>query len=285
LKRHARQLARGARRLPVVRARPVRYVASALGGYRRRAEFDSLRAYTMFVGHPRSGHSLVGALLDAHPDVVLAHELDALGYLEHGFRRSQLLSLLVDQARRDAASGRVEGRYAYAVPGQWQGRWRRIEVIGDKKGAQSTRRLAAHPDLLDRMEAEMQVPVTVIQVVRNPFDNIATIWRRDQRPLDQHIDAYFAMWDTVEQVRRRLAPERFLRLRHEELVADPPAVLSGLCAGLDLELPPGYVDACAGIVFPTPRRTVDDAPWTPTQLDRVAARVAELDALAGYAPG
>jgi hypothetical protein len=260
-------------------------VSSAVAGYRRRATFDALRSYTMFVGHPRSGHSLVGALLDAHPDIVLAHELDALGYLDAGFHRAQILSLLLDRSRRDAATGRTEGRYAYAVPDQWQGRWRRVEVIGDKKGAQSTRRLAADPDLLDRLESEMRVPVTVIQVVRNPYDNIATIWRRDKRPLEAHIDAYFSLWETTEQVRRRMAPERFIRIRHEDLVAHPRGALAGLCATLQVDPTPGYLDACAGIVFPTPRRTAGDAPWTPALLDQVARRSADLEALAGYRPG
>jgi hypothetical protein len=268
----------------VVRARPVRYLSSAVSGYRRRGDFDGLRGYVMFVGHPRSGHSLVGALLDAHPDVVVAHELDALGYLDAGYRRSQLLSLLVDQSTHDAAAGRTEGRYAYAVPGQWQGRWRSIEIIGDKKGAQSTRRLAADPGLLDRLEAEVGVPVTVVQVVRNPYDNIATIWRRDKRPLDEHIDAYFALWETTEAVRDRMAPGRFVPVRHEDVVSDPRAALTALCAALAVEPPPGYVDACAGIVFPAPHRTVDDAPWTPAQLGRVADRSAALEALAGYRP-
>ena len=267
-----------------MRNRPVRYLSSAVAGHRCREELGGLHGYVMFVGHPRSGHSLVGALLDAHPDIVVAHELDALGYLDLGFRRNQIVAMLLDRSRRDAARGRTEGRYGYAVDGQWQGRWRRLAVVGDKKGAQSTRRLSADPGLLDRLATEMRVPVTVIQVVRNPYDNIATIWRRDKRSIDQHIDAYFAMWDTTEAVRRRCAPERFLRLHHEDLVADPRAELSRLCGALAVGPTDEYLDACASIVFPTPRRTAGDAPWTPAQLDRVAERAATLDALAGYGP-
>jgi hypothetical protein len=259
-------------------------VSSAVAGHRRREELVGLQGYVMFVGHPRSGHSLVGALLDAHPDIVVAHELDALGYLDLGYRRNQILAMLLDRSRRDAATGRTEGRYGYAVPGQWQGRWRRLAVVGDKKGAQSTRRLAADPGLLGRLATEVGVPVTVIHVVRNPYDNLATIWRRDKRPLDGHIDAYFAMWDTTEAVRLRSAPERFVRIRHEDVIADPRAELKRLCGPLGIEPTDGYLDACASIVFPTPSRTADVAPWTPAQLDRVASRAAALDALAGYGP-
>ena len=37
------------------------YLASARGGRQRRAEFDGVRTFCMFVRYPRSGHSLVAA--------------------------------------------------------------------------------------------------------------------------------------------------------------------------------------------------------------------------------
>ena len=46
--------------------------------------FETIQLYCMFVGYPRSGHSLVGTLLDAHPDIVIAHELDALRHIRAG---------------------------------------------------------------------------------------------------------------------------------------------------------------------------------------------------------
>jgi len=35
---------------------------------RYRRHFDAVRTFCLFIGYPRSGHSLVGSLLDAHPD-------------------------------------------------------------------------------------------------------------------------------------------------------------------------------------------------------------------------
>ena len=39
----------------------------------------------MFIGYPRSGHSLIGSLLDVHPNAIVAHELDALKFVGAGF--------------------------------------------------------------------------------------------------------------------------------------------------------------------------------------------------------
>jgi hypothetical protein len=35
----------------------------------------------MFIGYLRSGHSLIASLLDAHPNPIATHELDALKFV------------------------------------------------------------------------------------------------------------------------------------------------------------------------------------------------------------
>ena len=35
---------------------------------------DGVKKFVFFVGHPRSGHSIVGSFMDAHPNMVIAHE-------------------------------------------------------------------------------------------------------------------------------------------------------------------------------------------------------------------
>lgn len=57
------------RALPVLRSYPTLYVSSAVKSRRYRDDLAPVRTFIMFVGHPRSGHSLVGSLLDAHPNV------------------------------------------------------------------------------------------------------------------------------------------------------------------------------------------------------------------------
>ena len=37
-----------------------------------------MHAFCLFVGYSRSGHSLVGALLDAHPEITIAHQVNGL---------------------------------------------------------------------------------------------------------------------------------------------------------------------------------------------------------------
>ncbi len=282
-RRQVARIVNGVRVLPGFRSYPVLYVSSAVRGRRQRAEFAAVGTFVVFIGHPRSGHSLVGSLLDAHPEIVVSHELDALKYVAAGYRRDQLLALVLEHAKVNAAAGRKSWGYSYAVPGQWQGRYQRLTVVGDKRGRATTARLADRPELLDRLAEAVDVPVSVVQVVRDPFDNIATMWRRARTStLDDQIEAYFSLCATVDAITRRHPPERFHRLQLEDLIADPRRCLGELCDFLAVPPDPGYLDACASIVFGSPRRTRDDAPWTPELEAEVERRAGEHGWLLPY---
>ncbi|MGH8824410.1 MAG: sulfotransferase [Jiangellaceae bacterium] len=273
---------RAIRTLPGFRSYPLLYVGSALKARRLRADLASIRAFLLFIGHPRSGHSLVGSLLDAHPEMAVAHELDALDFVAAGYGRDQLFSLVLDHTRHNAQAGRKSWGYSYAVPGQWQGRYRRLEVVGDKRGRKTTARLRSHPELLDRLTETVQVPVKVVQVVRNPYDNIATMYARGHAPLEHQIELYFTLSDTTDSISGRLEDSRFHRLHLEDLVADAKGELAALCDFLDVSAEPDYLGACASIVFPSAHTTRSTAPWTPELLGTVARQSADHPWLGRY---
>jgi hypothetical protein len=272
----------GMRVLPGFRAYPTLYVGSAVKARHYRADLASVRAFLLFVGHPRSGHSLVGSLLDAHPAMVVSHELDVLKYVGLGYRRDQVLTLVLEHARANAEAGRKSWGYSYAVAGQWQGRWQRLEVMGDKRGRMTTDRLAARPELLDDLARTLRVPVKVVQVVRNPYDNVATMYARGSATLPDQVARYRELCETVDRIAAGPAGDGFHRLYHEDLVADTPAMLAALCGFLGVAAPDDYLAACDGVVFPSPRRTRDSAPWTPEDRAALDAVVAETGWLARY---
>jgi hypothetical protein len=122
----------------------------------------------MFIDYPRSGHSLIGSLLDAHPNAIVAHELDTSKFVEAEFGKHQLYELLLDNSRRFAQSEGEWNGYAYEVSQQWQGRFDELRVIGDKKGGYSTLRLAEDPGPLHRLQKTVATDVKFVHVVRNP---------------------------------------------------------------------------------------------------------------------
>lgn len=255
------------------------------------APFADVEHYCMFIGYPRSSHSLIGSLLDAHPEVVIAHEQDALRHVRPWYTRDQLFHLLLDNSRRFTAAGRTWTGYSYAVPGQHQGTFTRLRVIGDKRGAQSNRRLMLRPPLLDHLRRMVEVPLRVVHVSRNPFDNIATMAFRNNGERDDAVTEatlreaarqYFALVENAAQVRARLAGDEWLDVRVDAFVADPRPELCRLCAFLGVEAGEAYLEACASIVFASTRRTRERFDWSPELIKDIQAEIARFEFLSGY---
>lgn len=265
-----------------------RFVESAIGARRSRQALRGVRTYCLFIGHARSGHSIVGALLDAHPNAVVSDELDAVRYFRRGFSRDQLYRLSIDRAERQARNerrkrGRHGKTYSYFVPGQWQGRHARLQVVGDSTAGETVRALDADPGLLDAIRARMRpADVRIVHVVRNPFDNISTMIIRGGRTFDVAISRYFENCDMLRRQREAIGTDALATLRHEDLVNDPRTQLSELCRFLDLAVDQAHLDACAGILFSGPSRTRSTIEWTQDRIDEVTERIREYDFLAGY---
>ena len=265
-----------------------RYLETAIGARRSTEVLRGIRTYCLFIGHARSGHSIVGALLDAHPSAAVSDELDAVRYFERGFSRDQLYRLSIDRAARQARNerrkrGRHGKTYSYFVPGQWQGRHRTLEVVGDSTAGETVRALDANPRLLGDIRDRMRpAEVRVIHVVRNPFDNISTMIIRGVRTFDVAIHRYFENCDMLERQRKAIGPAALATLRHEDLVIDPQARLAELCRFLGLDPEPAYLDGCAAILFSAPSRTRSSIEWTPQRIAEVTERMTAYDFLEGY---
>lgn len=236
----------------------------------------------MFIGYPRSGHSLVGSLLNAHPDVLIAHELDALRYIGSGVvGRAQLLSLIVQAERQFGRSDRHWTGYDYKVPAQWQGRHRVIKVIGDKKGGRSTIRLSERPELLQRLQHIVRMPVHLLHVIRNPYDTIATMYQRGHGSIATCTDRFFVMCATNRALRDSASPPT-IDLHLEQLIDDPQCRLEEVCRRLGLDPTHDYLAACASIVAPHPHASRFEIQWEERELVEVARRMSGFAFLQGY---
>ncbi len=259
------------------------YAGSLLQNGRSAGSLRELRTYCMFVGYPRTGHSLIGSLLDAHPRIVIGHELDALRLFQSGFRRRQVFHLLLENSRKMAAAGRSHSGYSYAVPNQWQGRFETVQVLGDKKGATSAMRFYLDPGLLTAASREIAVDIKFVHVIRNPFDVLATMARRSPRKtLEAHIDLFFTLCASVEQLKSRLQPAQLHDIRLEAFIEDPKPHLAELCAFLGVTADRRYLEDCAGIVFRSAKKSRFDIDWNADAIAEVRARMEPYDFLSGY---
>jgi len=258
----------------------INYYLSEL--FPREDPFKTVEKYCMFVGYPRSGHSLVGSLLDAHPNIIVAHELNALRYFERGFSKRKIYYLLLRGSQRHAAAGRRETKYSYEVPNQWQGKFKSIKVIGDKKGSGTNQVLRENPDILNILKDKIDVPIKFIHVTRNPYDNISTMISKRNRKMAATIDSYFLKCQTISKLKTEIAPEDFFEFKHESLIENPREILQQLCVFLDVEPDKDYLDDCASIVFKSPRKTRFNIDWPEESIELVQQQIDKVEFLQGY---
>ena len=249
--------------------------------------YNDVKSFCSFIGPTKSGSTLVGSLLDAHPDAILADEADALRYVEAGFNRYQIYEILLRRSRRHAMIGRVTARrltaYNFEVSSQWQGRYRALQVIGDSKAGISTRRLGENPKLLERLERVMKgTEPRFIMVIRNPFDPITAMRIRGRRSVEDATARYFENCAYLVALRQVIDSKRLHMVRYERFVEEPRESLRRLCAFLDLSPDQEYLDACAAIIYDKPEQIRHDVEWQPAWREAVIEKSAAYDFLADY---
>jgi hypothetical protein len=160
-------------------------------------------------------------------------------------------------------------------------------VIGDKRGGALTRCIAEHPDFLDRLRSLVGVPIRLVHVVRDPFDNIAAISKLRGLPLADSADYYFLHCRTTSRLDALCAPGELITVRHEDMIRDPAGILAELCAFLGLERYRGYFEDASSVLYREPSGSGRRAMWPEGLVEDVARRARAhsfLDAYAFEAP-
>ena len=281
-----------------------------LEAVRRRRTLSQLTGFVQFVGFPRSGHSLVGALLDAHPQIAISHELDAMGLFAKGVPPRAVAALALRQAEAFRADGAWWNGLRYEVGGAPPRGTPR--VAGDKKGDWTSRWCALDPSLPERFRRASRVRTKYVLIARHPLDNVATMTLRLGRTYDQlRIDApregfaealaaaqaegripsaasdemigdYAALCAATEAVRLRTRRGDWFCAAYEDLAASPARVLAALAAFLGVDADPRWLDAAAAHLRPAGRSRGKLA-WTPPQEQAVMALTRRYEWLEGYA--
>lgn len=262
-------------------------IRTRTAAYRQPDVFRNVGTFCFFVGHNKSGSSMLSGLLDAHPNVVLSDEVDVLQYVEAGCTREQIFHLIHKGAAAEARKGRITARrlepYSYSVPGQWQGTAEAPVVVGDSTTGTSTRRLGRRPQLLAETASTMNdVGVKLVHVIRNPFDPISVMMVRGGRSFQNSIDHYFTSCAVLADIQHLAGAGGLLPVRYEDFVVDPTARLAEVCGFLGVDADSEYLRACAQIIKPAPERSRHMVEWTSRWIDVVHQRLSTFDFLKGY---
>lgn len=278
-----------------------------------------VKKFVFFVGYPRSGHSIIGTIMDAHPHVVIANEFFMFNrfysHLERAPERSwtaNLMNKLYQKSINDANLVRASSKKGYTlnIDGLWQGNFNgHIEVIGDKSGGRTTENYLQ--DKVDfkkkyqKLKYKLSMPIRIIHGLRNPFDMIAThvvimgVSRETYQQLKQQssnatklrrpsvvdlrtTELFSKLAAVVEMIDTVLGPENVLEVHNNDLVSDPRGTITNFFNFLGVRTTEQFLDICSGKIFKSMSRTRDLVEWTPQQVSRIEQEMKKYKMLSRY---
>jgi len=281
---------------------------------------NGIKTYLFFIGIARSGHSIVAALLDSHPHIVIADELDVFNTVLSGHDLKVDKSLLFNQVwnmsyekavTTDATVNIHDTRkgYSLAIDGLYQGTYQsHIDVIGDKSGGTTVKMFLTNPQLfescLNKLRSLDNLHIKVLHVIRNPFDNIATIAiyrhfkygrtkvamlknssnktiRASAELINKVIEYYFTLYKASEVMRQQFNLD-MMDVHSKELIDSPKAIINEMCAFLQISCSDNYINAVSRKIFHEESKTRHKLKWTNDQILKVKENILEFDSLKQY---
>lgn len=237
--------------------------------------FDRVKHCVLFVGHGHSGHSIVGAILDAHPRIAISNELNAVHYFQaHDFDRIKVFKLMLSFAvRNPTRDGWTNTAYRHTIAGSSQGQDKPLEVIGDKKGGATARFAATHPEFSLELIRRMGNLLKIIFVIRNPYDVIAAKSFRTRRTVGDLIEGHFQALKGILLFQKNMPPDQFLTIHHERLIADKENEIRRLVNFVGQDTPEDYLQRCAGALYETAHPRRFETAWVPAEKALVQTRM------------
>jgi len=278
------------------------------------SDASALEKFLFFIGYGRSGHSLVAGMMDAHPDVIVAHELylfDKLAKKDFAdkmdlYNRLYFSSYIAASSGWRANKNTSKG-YNLHLKESWQGQFRKLRVIGDKTAGATAMMYHNSPPkfmgIIRNLTATTGVPLRVVHVVRNPYDMIATValYHASSRLLRLDIK-YNATREhpldnlsVVEQATTNIMAKALavrsiadlegmevLELHLENLVYNVSKEVGRICDFLEVSCSKEYVEACQQKVFSRPSESRHLVAWPEAVKTRVARMIKRISFFRRY---
>ncbi|XP_065896154.1 uncharacterized protein [Dysidea avara] len=277
---------------------------------------DEVETFIFFLGHARSGHSIVGSILDAHPHVVIAHEAKLFSRmienLPHYYNKSVIFNELWNNSYHSSVAGlRTEADkalkkgYTLSIDGLYQGTYvSSVQVIGDKDGGKTAAMFLRNPQNWDqvfsKIKSTVDIPIKVIHVIRNPYDNIATmliyktsglritevkhsdkVYKLDSSAVREKTDKYFMLFQAIQEAKGKYNLD-LLEVHGKDLIGNPKDSILKMCNFLGVSCSESYLETCANKLFPSESKTRYKIKWDDHLISYVQQYIMKYDSLKRY---
>lgn len=272
---------------------------------------NGVEKFVLFIGYPRSGHSIIGSYMDAHPNMIIAHEYPLFQKLSTGrmFKR-EIFNFLYKSSYDEFVNGwrgqtNVKNKgYSLGIQGLWQATYDKLKVIGNKYGGTTVQFYRKHPEIflstMEYLKSTVGVPVLLIHVVRNPFDMIATQTlyvktgirgvRVNASETNKFNDINLLSTTATDMIGRMAAVEKLvgilklptLEIHHEDFISDPVRVMKSICEFVGVECPEYYLKKCKENTFSSSSKSRHHVVWSQSLIHSVQQRISHFSFLQRY---
>ena len=180
-----------------------------------------------------------------------------------------------------------------------------IDVIGDKRARTTTLLLHKQPEKWSAVYSHIKslgLPVKVVHVIRNPYDNIATAALYSvlsphstfgglkqanktinvkSTSIDFRIQWYFSLFKAAIDARKTNNLD-VLEIHGKDVITDPRGTLLKICDFVGVTCYDNYLEICTNKIYKSQSRTRHLIPWTDEQLKTVQENIDKYSSLKGY---
>ena len=260
---------------------------------------DGVETFVFFIGWPRSGHTIIAVMMDAHPNIVMGRRF-LLFWDKHPVNRellhssnkadakkslfSELYHDSVYNAHPKRLSAGAKNGYDFAMKSSHQGNFTQLKVIGVKEGGWISTLYHNNPSQIrncyQRLVNTVQIPIKVLFVVRNPYDMIATnlIYEASndcahKLPNVSKDNPYNDPHGLMKQAQKifhfaaasqdmiKSCNLNVLEIHHADHVRDPKGTMKQICDFLKVEITEEYLQQCYDRAFKSLSKSRETVVW------------------------
>ena len=282
-----------------------------------KSEVNGVEKFVLFIGHGRSGHSIIGAMVDAHPNAVIAHEYRVLRpcVISEDLQiqsKAELFSALYKNSYNNSKYGWRSDRdtkkgYNLHLQSRWQGSFRQLRVIGDKGAGMLSRMFANNftkaTECFDLLKETIKIPIVMFHVIRNPFDMIATFLADtyqvpnvremllDGKKLTLKPAAIMrvarAVFRKAEASLTAMNSDTMknlvvVRIHIERFTKYPQEHIKKICETLGIPCPDWYIEVCHEKVYKNISKSREIIEWDDDVVDKILEMMKKFPFFSGY---
>ena len=281
------------------------------------SDVDRVEKFVLFIGHGRSGHSIIGAMIDAHPNAVIAHEYRVLRpcVLKEDIQiqsKAALFNGLYGNSYNNSKYGWRSDRgtkkgYNLHIQSRWVGSFSQLKVIGDKGAGMLSRMFESNftrtTACFNLLKETIKIPIVIFHVIRNPFDMIATFLAdMHQVPNVREMllegkkltlkpafimRAAWAVFRKAEASLKAINSDAMKDLVVVEIhigrfTKYPREHITKICEALSIPCPARYIEACYEKVYKNISKSREIIEWDDNVVNKILETMKKFPFFSGY---